>query len=232
MKESLNNARESIDTFHCRWYEESCSLGLKVNVQPSMQRTTICQTQRTNTPAATPLEYYKCALSIPLLDHLLSELDSRFNDTRERVIKFMSLMPSTMLTKECSDIQEDLKEMVSLYSDNLPCESTLATELHCWRVKWEQDRNDSEKCNTIMKALAAADKDMFSNIHVLLKIAATQPVTSCECERSISKLRLVKSVRRSTMTEDRLNGLTLLSVHRDFNLDLDSLLDKFARMYP
>ena len=77
----------------------------------------------------------------------------------------MSLMPTMILSKEHSDIQEDLKEMVSLYSDNLPCESTLATELHCWKVKWEQDRSSVEGCNTIIKALTAADKDMFPNIH-------------------------------------------------------------------
>ena len=122
--------------------------------------------------------------------------------------------------------------MVSLHSDNLPCESTLATELHCWRIKWEQDRNSVEGCSTIIKASTAADKDMFSNIHTLLKIAATQPVISCECERSISKLRLLKSVRRTTaMTEDCLNGLALHSVHRDLNLILDNLLNKFARIY-
>ena len=63
---------------------------------------------------------------------------------------------------------------------------------------------------------------MFPNIHTLLKITATQPVTSCECERSISKLRLLKSVIRTTMTEDSLNGLALLSVHRDLNLNLDN----------
>ena len=108
----------------------------------------------------------------------------------------------------------------------------MATELHCWRVKWEQDRNSVEGCNTIIKTLTAADKDMFPNIHTLLKIAATQPVTSCECERSISKLRLLKSVRRTAMTEDCLNGLPLLSVHIDLNLNLDNLLDNFARIHP
>jgi len=53
VKESLSRVRGSIDTFHCRW-----SLALKVNIQLSIPRTTIRQTQRTNTPAATPLEYY------------------------------------------------------------------------------------------------------------------------------------------------------------------------------
>ena len=39
VKESISKARGSIDSFHCNWYEESCLLGLKVNVQPSVPRT-------------------------------------------------------------------------------------------------------------------------------------------------------------------------------------------------
>ena len=86
-------------------------------------------------------------------------------------------------------------------------------------------------CNTLVKALAAADKDIFPNIHTLLQIPVMQPVTSCECEHSISKLRLLRSLR-STMTEERLNGLALISVHRDVYLDLDILLNEFVRMHP
>ena len=47
---------------------------------------------------------------------------------------------------------------------------------------------------------------MHSNhdIFVLLKLALTLPVTTCECERSFSQLKLIKTCRRSTMTDDRL----------------------------
>ena len=33
------------------------------------------------------------------------------------------------------------------------------------------------------------DWDMFPNIHAMLQIACTIPMTSCECERSASKLK-------------------------------------------
>ena len=47
------------------------------------------------------------------------------------------------------------------------------------------------------------DKDFFPNIRVLLSIMATLPVTSCECERSISMLKLIfKNPLRSTMKQD------------------------------
>ena len=39
------------------------------------------------------------------------------------------------------------------------------------------------------------------------------PVTSCEVEQSFSSLRRIKTYLRSTMTQERLNGLALLNVY-------------------
>ena len=38
-------------------------------------------------------------------------------------------------------------------------------------------------------AIMVCDADMFPNVSVLLQIACTLPVTSCECERCASALR-------------------------------------------
>ena len=43
-------------------------------------------------------------------------------------------------------------------------------------------------------SLKACDPDDFSNPYILLKIAATLPVTSCDCERSISTKRILRDV--------------------------------------
>ena len=43
--------------------------------------------------------------------------------------------------------------------------------------------------NTAAKALKECDDDLFPNIYVLLKICATIPATSRECERSAHSLR-------------------------------------------
>ena len=48
---------------------------------------------------------------------------------------------------------------------------------------------------------------------------ATTPVTSCECERSFSRLRRIKTYLSSTMSEDRLNGIYLLYIHKDIEID-------------
>ena len=72
--------------------------------------------------------------------------------------------------------------------------------------------------NTPEKVLKHTDKDVYPNIHALTIIMITLPVTSYECERSISyirsMLRFIKSSLRSTMGQNRLDGLAMLYYNR------------------
>ena len=231
VKKFLEDARRNVESVHSLLFQEASLLASKVNIQPSLPRLASRQTKRANTPASTPTEYYKHTITIPLLDHLITELNSRFSEHSERAVKILTLLPPSIFEME-GELIENILSFLSLYRSELPSPSTLTTELHCWSVKWKCEKQVSHKCNTVIKALREADKDFFPNIHVLLKIAATHLVTSCECERSISKLQLVKTVLCSSMSEDRLNGLVLLHVHADLYLDLDQILDAFARQYP
>ena len=67
---------------------------------------------------------------------------------------------------------------------------------------------------------------------ILLRIICTLPVTSCECERSISVLRRLKSYLRSTMGQERLSGLALMHVNYGMELNLDEIISTFARQHP
>jgi len=48
-------------------------------------------------------------------------------------------------------------------------------------------------------------------------------------ERSFSVLKFIKNYLRSTMTDERLNGLALLFVHPDITLDYDAAIDEFGK---
>ena len=55
---------------------------------------------------------------------------------------------------------------------------------------------------------------------------------TCECERSVSALRRLKDYMRTTMTQDGLNGLALLHVHYELEVDTEAVLDIFVRKHP
>ena len=58
------------------------------------------------------------------------------------------------------------------------------------------------------------------------------PVTSYECERSFSRLRTIKTYLRSTMSEDRQNGLSLFDIDKDIDIDCDYILSQFSLRNP
>jgi len=71
---------------------------------------------------------------------------------------------------------------------------------------------------------------IFPNICMFLKISLTLPVGSVSTERSFTKLNLMKSRLRSTMTNDRLESLMTISCEYGFNTDYEEVL-KYCILY-
>ena len=72
----------------------------------------------------------------------------------------------------------------------------------------------------------------FPNVTTLLHLLLLTSVTVAGVERANSSLRFVKSDFISTMGEDRFNALILLFIHQDFSLDIDTIIDTYARKRP
>jgi len=74
------------------------------------------------------------------------------------------------------------------------------------------------------------DADCYPNISVAYRILLTVPGTVASAERSFSKLKLLKNYLRSTMSQERLNGLAMCTIEKDIldSIDLNTVLDDFA----
>ena len=72
--------------------------------------------------------------------------------------------------------------------------------------------------------------DCYPNVSVAYRILLTLPVTVASAERSLSKLKLLKNCLRSSMLQDRLNGLATCCIEKDVldNIDLEIVLNDFA----
>ena len=70
-------------------------------------------------------------------------------------------------------------------------------------------------------------KEAFSELHRIVLIACTLPVSSAECERNFSSMKLIKNELRSVMKQERLDSLMMLGIHRERRekLDLDNVVD-------
>ena len=57
---------------------------------------------------------------------------------------------------------------------------------------WKQKQSENELPRKLVDVYKACYCLNFPNIHILLQLALTLPITSCESERSFSQLKLVK----------------------------------------
>lgn len=60
------------------------------------------------------------------------------------------------------------------------------------------------------------------------------PVTTCSCERSFSKLSIVKTKLRSAMLQERLDNLLTMFIEQElaYNVDLDEVIETFKTLRP
>ena len=73
--------------------------------------------------------------------------------------------------------------------------------------------------------------DLYANLSIALRILLTLPVTVASGERSFSALKLIKTYLRTTMSQERLSGLALISKEHRVRrcLNFDDLITAFAQ---
>ena len=122
--------------------------------------------------------------------------------------------------------QQKLKFFAEHNRYDLPNYFALDKQLTTWEYYWESFEGD--RPDTISKTLKVISFVGFEIIKVALIILAALTVTCCECERSFSAIRRLKNYNRSTMAEDRFDGLALMHIHQEFNPSIEHIIDKFA----
>lgn len=228
-KKSVQHVRDNVDDFNSNWFDIAKGKSEAVGADgPALPRRCGRQRDRNNVPAEEPAEYYKRSITIPFLDHLLTQFDQRFSSDQQRVVLGLSLVPAVM--KEDTKWKENVMDLAAFYQSDLPSSDNLDMELVCWQTKW--DDHDGDLPTRPKETLVWCDPTYFPNIHTLLRIICTLPVTSCSCERSISGLKRLKTYLRSTMGQERLNGLAMMHFHYEIDIDHDAVLDMFARRHP
>lgn len=225
---TIKRSRKDIDEMHSEWYAEGVEIPNQLGIVPCKPRTVDIQIYRCNVPSASISEYYKRAITIPFLDHLQSQVEVRFSQKNIDLLYANFAFPHRVVND--SDWDKKFYSFLSTCNDDLPEPKHLTLELKMWEEYWLMYK-DTLPVN-LSSLLRVTDRTTFPNIYEALKIAATIPVTTCTCERSISALRRLKTYLRNTMSEDRMNSLALMHAHRDIIIDAEKVIDRFAIRHP
>ena len=155
--------------------------------------------------------YYRLNVFYPFIDHVITELETRFLHDHEGLVALQHLIPISL-----RDISEDqLKSIQDYYGKFLSLNERedLVTDIMKWKKKYENVAQQ-EKPKSISLALSDCSPQTFPVLHKLFIIYLATPVGSVSCEISFSALRRLKLWTRSSMKEERLSGLAMMLVHR------------------
>lgn len=70
---------------------------------------------------------------------------------------------------------------------------------------------------------------IFPNLYLVLKISVIFPISSCTVERSFSKLKLIKTKLRTSMSQERLENLMKISCEKDIDPNIENIILIFAK---
>jgi len=112
----------------------------------------------------------------------------------------------------------------------------LSAELHTTKRLLLRKANGNENnLETTLQLLVLLEpyREALYEVYRLLLIACTLPATSAGCERSFSKLKLIKNYLRNRMEDSRLSDLAVIALNADrsMTLSFDSVVDKFANSH-
>lgn len=138
-----------------------------------------------------------------------------------------------MKTLNSEELRQSCKEFAEFYYEDV---NEKELEIECLHLTEYLKIDDVENKDCILKIyqLLKENKieDTFPNVEIALRIFLSMMVTNCSGERSFSKLKRIKNELRSTMLQERLTSLSLMSIESDVlkSIDFEEVINDFAHL--
>lgn len=236
LQETIRRLRTDIDHIFPAWFNEANQMSQYMKeTDITRQRHAPRQLLRENHPAATTEGFFKVAVAIPFLDNLSEQLTERFKNS-EMARDGLLLVPSTIVDQYpngCHSVPDGIKSLTTLWETDFHNINMVEPEFIRWCTKWSMEMQKEKPIipSSLTEAIKTCNKASFPNLHQLMRLIMTLPITTSECERSVSRLRSLKTYLRSTMGAQRFNGLALMQVHRQRPVDVMAAVDTFAMRF-
>ena len=180
-----------------------------------------------------PQKQFEIEFFNPLVDTLIVSIEERFAQFYEHTIfwdflyNIKKLPDKEELLQKCKNLEESL----TFHSQSDINGEDLCNELISIKdfFKHIEDVSPLNILNCISENNIL---DLYPTVWAAYRILLTKPITVATGERSFSKLKLIKTYLSSTISEERLNCLALLSIENDIarNLDFHMIIKTFANI--
>ena len=113
-------------------------------------------------------------VAIPLLDHIITSMKDHLSIMASSLQ--LGVIPSVYAAREKLIWKEPLT------STRMTCPALISTKLRRWKA-WYSGMPVDLRPSITAAAIKDCDGALYPNVRILLQIACTLPVMSCECER-------------------------------------------------
>ena len=167
-----------------------------------------------------------------MLELVYGEIESRFDQADFRIMQSLE----NLLLKAANGEELKPKQSLLAYLERDIDTEKFAIQLH---MITDMIKNAFQNhpiksvtnVRTIAEGMSQSEmfKRMLGEVHKVLKLYFTFPVTTATAEQSFSSLKRIKTFLRNSMTQSRLNNLFILYIHptRTEDLDLSQIAKEF-----
>jgi hypothetical protein len=172
-------------------------------------------------PVIEAKQKFKCEYFNVIVDQAIQKLEERFeqmvtfNDRYGFVHQVVSgiALETRDLEKKCADAAIHFEGDIA--GDELMTEIISFHGLYKTDIPYTDPTCTASALSVLKYMYHNRLHEIYPNLNILLRMFLTVPVTVASGERSFSKLKIIKNYLRSSMAQDRLSGLALISVEHE-----------------
>ncbi|CAB3994722.1 zinc finger MYM-type 1-like [Paramuricea clavata] len=175
---------------------------------------------------------FKINIFYRTIDVAVTQIEVRFKGMQMVTEKFDFLFPRNFVKLEVAEIKVATSNLLRVYGEDFDGDD-LEREVRSFQVEFldELKAEDVTSVSSILEIIYKARiASSFPQLCKLLLLFLTIPVIVASAERSFSKLKIIKSYLRSSIAQERLDGLTLISIeNKEITQTLkDKVINHFA----
>lgn len=169
--------------------------------------------------ATNPETKFKLNFFFVVLEKSISSVKERFRCFKEIVSPFEFLINlETIKSMTDEDLKMHCHKIDSVLTDG-DSKDIDGDDLYFELKSFVNNSDQSVNPKSALKYISDRNlHEIYPNLCICLKKFLTLPVTVASGERTFSKLKLIKNYLRSTMSQERLNGLAIISINMKFQI--------------
>lgn len=171
---------------------------------------------------------------IQVLDAIIIQIEKRFVALTEVADDFSFLNGSLIQNMTINNLKKSATDLAIKYPFDLNADE-FSMEIESFKYQSNIILENFIEMGPLQILNGLHDltiENIYPNLQTALRIFLSLPVTTATCERSFSKLKLIKSYLRSSLGQERLSNMSILAIEKQVTctLDYSELVDMFAEV--